>query len=286
MTTIDTVSLTALWQRWQELEELDDHDDKVHAEFNAIEKQIIDRPADTPPDLLAKLKFLALIARDHDWDDHLEKLYASIEDGLKKSCYAGYRIICDLDGDMSLIENMAQALSIFTLAEDVWNNEPDAAAAQHLIFTIRDSCKNLREAHGKLADLTFPWTREHLKGAAVTPADPIIELMAERERLLSETNASPLAKSTTKEGEAAFHALVCAAGKRFVEIDEQIADTVTTNPESLAAQVELLDLLGGDQFGQSLSSDHSRDCTVRLAASIKRGIRHLSGQKAAEGDAS
>jgi hypothetical protein len=116
---------------------------------------------------------------------------------------------------------------------------------------------------------------------AVNPPDPIIGLMAERERLVSETNAT----KPSVIGEVAFDALVDAAGKRIAEIDEQIADIVTANPESLAAQVSLLDLLGGDEFGQGLDVHHGDDCSVRLSASIQRGIRQLSGQSAEGGAA-
>jgi hypothetical protein len=81
MTKHDTpVSLAILWQRWQEIEKLPEHNDKILAERNAIENQIIDQPAETSADLFAKLKFLAHLARDHDWNDRIEKLYGSIED--------------------------------------------------------------------------------------------------------------------------------------------------------------------------------------------------------------
>lgn len=76
------VSLSVLWQRWEELEELEDHDDKVHAEFNAIEKHIIGQSAENFADLTAKLRFLRHQARELEWDDRLENLYRSIEDGL------------------------------------------------------------------------------------------------------------------------------------------------------------------------------------------------------------
>src|ERR1700749_706372 len=76
------VSLSVLWQRWEELEKLEDHDDQVHAEFNAMDKRFVEQPAETFSDLLAKLRFLAHQARELEWDDRIEKLYASIEDGL------------------------------------------------------------------------------------------------------------------------------------------------------------------------------------------------------------
>jgi hypothetical protein len=276
MTTTDTVttpvSLAALWRQWQKIDALPEHDDKIHAALNAIEKEIIDRPADNPADLKAKLKFLANLASDHDWNGRIEKLYQSIETGLEKSLDTGWQIICDFDDPMRLIENMSQALSIFTLAEDVWNDERDAVCAQALLFNIKDSCKKLRDLYSEIADLLRPRS-ERLK-------PEIVELMAERERIVSETNASPLAGSMTREGEEAFAALVEVASKRIAEIDEQIADMVTTNADGLAAQVELLDVLGGDGFGQGISSDHSDNCSVRLSASIQRGIRQLHDRAA------
>jgi hypothetical protein len=54
----------------------DAKDPALLAELDAIEKQVIDRPSSNPADLKAELKFLALIARDHDWNDRLETLYA------------------------------------------------------------------------------------------------------------------------------------------------------------------------------------------------------------------
>jgi hypothetical protein len=150
-------SLTAVWQRWQEIEKLPDHDDKINAELNAIEEQIIERPADKPADLKVKLKFLFDLARDYDWNDRIEKLYRSIEDGLEKSWCTGYRVVCDVDADLSLIENMSRALQVFTIAEDVWNDERDASAAQALLFKLDDGCKNVREAMSKLGDLLYPW---------------------------------------------------------------------------------------------------------------------------------
>jgi hypothetical protein len=52
------VSLAVLWQRWQEIEtneteieRADAGDKALFAELSAIEKQIIERPADNPPDL-------------------------------------------------------------------------------------------------------------------------------------------------------------------------------------------------------------------------------------------
>ncbi|MGA8399006.1 MAG: hypothetical protein WB697_03915 [Stellaceae bacterium] len=78
MTPATRVSLALLWERWQEIEELPEHDKTVLAELNVIEARIIDQPAKNARDLVAKLKFLAHIARDHDWDDKLEKLHASI----------------------------------------------------------------------------------------------------------------------------------------------------------------------------------------------------------------
>jgi hypothetical protein len=159
MTASETLSLSLLWQRWQELENFPEHDDKVHAEFNAIEKQMIEQPADSPPDLMAKLNFLAHIARDHDWNDQLEQLFSSIKEGLEKSWYAGYHIVCDVDDDLSLIENMSRALQVFTLAEDVLNDERDASAAQALLFKIDGGCANVRKAQSKLGDLLYPWDR-------------------------------------------------------------------------------------------------------------------------------
>jgi hypothetical protein len=181
-TTIETVSLAALWHRWQAIEALPEHDDRVQAELNAIEKEIIDQPAVNPADLKVKLTFLASLARDHDWNDRIEKLCQSIETGLEKSLFAGYKIVCDFDADMRVIESMTRALSIFTLAEDVWNDNLDALAAQTLIFNITDSCKNLRDMHGELADLLYPDRKP--------AAHLIVELMAERSRIVSETNAS------------------------------------------------------------------------------------------------
>jgi hypothetical protein len=148
------VSLAVLWQRWQEIEGLPEHDKAVLAELAAMEERFIEWPADNPADLLAKLKFLAHLARDHDWNDRLEKLYGSIEGGLKESWFKGYRIVCDMDDDLSRIENMSRALSIFTIAEEVWNDERDSMSAQALLFALDDGCKNLREAQEKLGDLT------------------------------------------------------------------------------------------------------------------------------------
>jgi hypothetical protein len=150
-------SLAAVWQRWQEIEKLPDHDDKIIAELNAIEEQIIERPADKPADLTVKLKFLFDLARDHDWNDRIEKLYRSIEGGLEKSWCAGYRVVCDMDADLSLIENMSRALQVFAIAEDLWNDERDASAAQALLFKIDDGCAKVREAQSKLGDLLYPW---------------------------------------------------------------------------------------------------------------------------------
>ncbi len=78
MTPTTRVSLALLWQRWQEIEELPEHDKTVLAELNVLEARIIDQPAKNARDLVAKLKFLAHQARDHEWDDSLEKLHASI----------------------------------------------------------------------------------------------------------------------------------------------------------------------------------------------------------------
>jgi hypothetical protein len=170
MTKQDTpVSLAILWERWEEIGKLHKHDDEVRAELIVIEDRIIEQPARTPADLMVKLKFLAHLARDHDWSDRLEKLYGSIEGDLKESWHKGHRIVCNMDDDLRLIENMSRALSIFTLAQDVWNDERDSMSAQALLFALNDGCKNLRDAQEKLGDLTYPydgrWLRK-LKAAA------------------------------------------------------------------------------------------------------------------------
>lgn len=93
MTKYDApVSLAVLWQRWEEIgtneaeiERANACDKTLFAELDAIEKQIIERPAEGPPDLMAKLKLLAHLARNCGWDELFEKLYHSIEDGLEKS---------------------------------------------------------------------------------------------------------------------------------------------------------------------------------------------------------
>jgi hypothetical protein len=177
MTKYDApVSLAVLWQRWQEIEELPEHDKAIHIELDAIEKQIVEQPADKLADLMAKLNFLAHIARDHDWNDQLEQLFSSIKEGLEKSWYAGYHIVCDVDADLSLIENMSRALQVFTIAEDVWNDERDASAAQALLFKLDDGGKNVRDAQSKLGDLLYPWN--HVRD----PAD-LFDRISKIERL-------------------------------------------------------------------------------------------------------
>jgi hypothetical protein len=73
------VSLSVLWQHWQELEEVE-HGEKEFAEFNAIEERMLNQPAGTAADLLAKISFQEHLARDAGWDERIEKLYASIKE--------------------------------------------------------------------------------------------------------------------------------------------------------------------------------------------------------------
>lgn len=76
------MSLSVLWQHWQKMEKLPEHSKELWENvFGPIERRLISDTAENTSDLFAKLQFLAHLARDHDWDDTIEELYKSIEDG-------------------------------------------------------------------------------------------------------------------------------------------------------------------------------------------------------------
>ena len=108
------VSLAVLWQRWQELDELPEHDKAIHAELAAMDKQIVEQPAENFSDLLAKLRFLAHQARDLEWDDRLEKLYASIEDGFRNQ-------VGDRDNPLSRIEDELLKIPAVVTVHGQWS---------------------------------------------------------------------------------------------------------------------------------------------------------------------
>jgi hypothetical protein len=169
MTTIDTVSLALLWQRWQEIEtdekeiaRADAGDKTLFAELNAIEKQIIDQPAETFSDLLAKLRFLAHILHDHDWDDiRVEPLYASIADGLSNQI-PHRNPLSRLEDALFKIKGVSECL------ESVSRDAPEPAkVCDYLGQQLREHAEQAEEALSELYDEKR--TKEHFLKRATTP---------------------------------------------------------------------------------------------------------------------
>jgi hypothetical protein len=125
--------------------------------------------------------------------------------------------------------------------------------------------------------------RRHAEAALVapnasstrTPEDPVLALIAERERLEEETNAT----NDEEIGEEAYTALVNKTALKIIHIDEEIAGFVAKTQTSLIAQVRHLQYLAGSSckpFGID-NPQYSEDCLDRLVASVSAGIERLAG---------
>lgn len=155
------VSLSVLWQRWDELEGLPEHDKAALAEFDAIEQRIIEQPAENFADVLAKLKFLAHLAREHDWNDRLEKLHGSIEEGLLNQ--VSYRDpLSRIEDELIKIKGVGECL------ESISRHAPEPAkVCDYLGGQLLEHVEGANEALNEIS--TERHTKRDFLKSAITP---------------------------------------------------------------------------------------------------------------------
>ena len=155
------VSLSVLWQRWEVLEGLPEHDKAVRAEFDAIEKQIIDQPAENFADVFAKLKFLAHVAREHDWNDRLEKLHGSIEDAISNQVGDG-NPLSRIEDELIKIKGVGECL------ESISRHAPEPAkVCEYLGGQLLEHVEGAYEALNEIS--TERHTKRDFLRSAITP---------------------------------------------------------------------------------------------------------------------